>query len=478
MNSALDLQFVFPEVILLVCALGSLMGGVMAPRKKLLGFLALLGIVSAGLLLPLSSQAGSMFFSRMLVNDPFSVFFRQLLLIISGLVVLLSMGYEGLENEDSGEYYFFLLLMTISMMLAVSSTHLLLMYIALETVSIISYLVAGYDKRDKYSSEAGIKYFIFGALSTGILLYGVTLIYGLFGTLDLTVIVQHLPAAGTPQQGAFFLALLLIFAGLGFKCSLVPFHMWTPDVYQGAPTPVAAFFSIGPKAMGFALLLRVFTQHFSWGTFNGTTAALVIAALTMTVGNIMALTQTHIKRLLGYSTIAQAGYIFAGAALGTAAGNQAVLIYLFIYTVMNVGAFGAVIALGNTQKSRYIEDYVGLYKRDPVTAVALTVCLLSLAGIPPLAGFLAKFTILAAIVDAKHIPLAVVLVINSVVALYYYARLIKNMFFEEPSSPSPLPSKPPALQVLLILCVLANIFIGLWPQPLIDWLTCLFLPSN
>ncbi len=470
MNFSQGLQFLYPELILTFFAFGTLLAGVFTRGKNILGIMTFLGILLSAYCLPASFGSAPQLFSNMLANDSFSAFFRVLILVIAGMITLLSIGYKGLDEEDLGEYWFFLLSLTAAMMIAVSSNNLMMIYIALEGVSLISYIMAGYLKRDILSSEAGTKYFLFGALSTGVTLYGVSLVYGLFGTLDLSLIVESLPAQVMAHQPAVLLALALVIVGFCFKCSLVPFHMWTPDVYEGAPTPVAALLSVGPKAVGFAFILRVFVQNFqgaflSWALFAG-----AIAVFTMTIGNIFAVTQNNIKRLLAYSTIAQAGYIFVGLAVATPAGVQSTLFYLFIYSIMNLGAFAVVIIVSNNLKSEAIEDYAGLYKRDPLSAVALTVSLLSLGGIPPLAGFLAKLFILAAAVEAQLTTLAVIVVLNSVVALYYYVRVVKFMFLNEPKNTQPI-STPLAIQLVLIITLIGNIVFGVYPHPILDWLS-------
>ncbi len=458
-------QFIYPEITLTIFALALLMLSAFFDSKRLMGLFALTGIaVSAWFLLMncANYQVGGQQFFYMLVNDSLAMFFRKVILMTAALVTLMSMGCE--RKEDQGEYYFFILIATCSMMLGVASNNLMMMYLVLEAVSVISYLLVGYHKRDMYSSEAGIKYFLFGALSTGITLYGISLIYGLFGTLDLPGIFSQLSWVGINPPSLFFITLLLVI-GFGFKCSLVPFHMWTPDVYQGAPTPVAAFLSVGPKVMGFAFLMRIFFPGLPWFIFAGT-----IAILTMTIGNITAIKQTHIKRLLAYSTIAHAGYIFLGLAIGSAPGQTAALFYIFVYALMNLGAFAAVVAASHSVKCEQIEDYAGLYKRDPFTAISFAILLLSLAGIPPLAGFLAKFFILSAAVEAKAITLAVVVVINSVVALYYYAKIIQFMFFAEPNN-IPYVPKSFALNLVLAITILSNIVVGIWPHFLMNWLS-------
>lgn len=464
----LDLQFIVPEIVLVVFAIALLIAAVSRISKRFLGIIAFLGILGAFFLLPLSSQAPRFLFSQMLINDGLSVFFRFLTLLVAGLVILLSFGYGDLE-EDKGEFYFFILILTLSMLLAVAANNLMMIYITLESISLLSYILAGYLRRDMFSSEAGLKYFLFGALSTGVTLYGVSLVYGLFGTLDMAVISRHLAIHGV-YQPLFILAFLLVLVGFGFKCSLVPFHMWTPDVYQGAPAPAAAFFSVGPKAVGFAFLLRVFAMALPaqlvtlWTPIFG-----IMAVFTMTIGNIAAIGQNNVKRLLAYSTIAQAGYILLGLAAGTAVGIKALLFYLLVYAFMNLGAFGAVIIVSNVIKSDLIEDYAGLYKRSPLLALVLAVSFLSLAGIPPLAGFFAKFFIFAAAVEKGLIGLVIIAALNSVIALYYYVRIIKFAFLHEPKDNTPVISSR-ALGFVFGIILVVILILGLWPQAALQWL--------
>ncbi|HLF17430.1 MAG TPA: NADH-quinone oxidoreductase subunit N [Candidatus Omnitrophota bacterium] len=464
-----NLQFIVPELVLTGFALLVCLGSVLFKNKKILDLIALAGVLLAGAFLPLSFQSPHFVFSQMLVNDGFSVFFRTVILGMTGLMVLMTMAYRDLDEEDRGEYHFFVLSIAVSMLLAVSSNNLVMIYLSLEAVSLMSYILAGYLKREAFSSEAGVKYFLFGAVSTGVTLYGISLIYGLFGTLDLSLLVNQMAQAEVSGNPLFILALLLVLAGFGFKCSLVPFHMWTPDVYQGAPTPAAAFFSVAPKAMGFAFLLRVFVQGIGENFLSWPIIAVVMAVATMTIGNITALTQTNIKRLLAYSTIAQAGYMLVGLAIPTPDGLKAILFYIFIYGLMNLGAFAGVIAAYNIIKSDAIESYSGLYKRAPLLAVTLAICLLSLAGLPPLAGFLAKFFIIATAVQAHFIGLAIIIVINSVIAFYYYVRIIKCMFLDAPREFSSASPSFVSSFVLLSLC-LAIAFLGVWPHPLLHWL--------
>lgn len=468
MNVAESIKYILPEIVLLNFALAILIIGLFIKKRNALGILSLAAIAAATLYLPQSYKASSPLFFNLLLNDPFSEFFKEISLLIAGAVILISMGYRALSDEDCGEYYFLLLIVTIAMMLVVSSNNLLMIYIALEMVSMISYVLVGFLKRDVLSSEGALKYFLFGALATGVMLYGISFIYGLFGTTDLSLISEIL-SKNQINNLAAIISLILILAGFAFKCALVPFHMWVPDAYQGAPTPVTAFISVGPKAVGFAVLVRVFLKNFFPLFPNWVDLIMAISILTMTVGNVIAISQTNIKRMLGYSSIAQAGYILIGFTVGTSLGIEGILFYILAYALMNLGAFGCVVLISRSTKSDEIEDYAGLYKRDPLSAFMLTLFLLSLAGIPPLAGFLGKFLVFAAAIESKFYLLAIAGVINSVIALYYYIRVVKYMYLEEPKAIR-AESKPIALQVALMLALIGILIVGVWPHPFLNWI--------
>lgn len=460
------------ELILTITALIVLIGSVFFQKRNLCAYVALLGLGLAGYSISGLEFSGGGAWLSLLSLDNIAIFSRMLVILITAGALLLSLGFKAQELENEGEYYFFLLILAISLMLAVSSKNLMMVYITLEAVSLVSYILAGYAKRDIFSSEAGIKYFIFGALSTGIMLYGISLLYGMVGSLDISALSLH---SASMQEGImqplFIFALILVFVGVAFKCSLVPFHMWTPDVYQGAPTPVTALLSLGPKAMGFVLLLRLFVLNASFPSSTWVYLASIIAILTMTAGNVMALGQGNIKRLLAFSSIAHAGFILIGLVVGGSAGVQATLFYLAIYTVMNLAAFGAVIMASNRVGSDNIEDYAGLYKNDPRTAVMLAIALLSLAGIPPLAGFLAKFLIISSAVQAKMYVLALFAVINSAIALFYYLKVIKVMFLQEPKVVQTFKKDLLPFETLLWLVIIGNLVLGIWPQPIFGWLS-------
>jgi NADH-quinone oxidoreductase subunit N len=436
-------------------------------NKNVLGMFALFVIIAASLYLPQSPKTEAGLFFNMLTNDSFSLFFKEIILFITGIVILISIGYEELKEKYIGEYFFLLLNGTIAMLLAVSSNNLLMIYLSIEMLSLISYILTAFLKNNPLSSEAALKYFLFGALSTGIMLYGISLVYGLFGTTDLAII-SKVVSAGQINGLVTLVLLILILAGLCFKCSLVPFHMWAPDVYQGAPTAVTAFLSVGPKAVGFAVLLRIFANNFFPLYVNWVNLVMLISIFTMTIGNVIAISQTNIKRMLAYSSIAQAGYMLIGFVVGTAGGIEGVLYYILAYTLMNLGAFGCVILVSNYLKSDAIEDYAGLYKKDPITSFMLSIFLLSLTGVPPLAGFWGKFLVFNAAIQSKFILLAVVGVINSIVAAFYYMRVIKFMYLEEPKMKD-TGHKSLSLQIALAIVTAGVLIAGLYVTPFLNW---------
>ncbi|MBF0503959.1 MAG: NADH-quinone oxidoreductase subunit N [Candidatus Omnitrophica bacterium] len=460
----MTIQFLYPEIILFLLSLVALIAGVTPSLRKFTGVIAFVAVLSALSVLPAASYNSTKAFFGLLQADALSAIFRLLILMGTAFIILLSLGEDKIQQKDTGEYYFFILCLCLSMMLAVSSGNLMMIYIAVEATSIISYILIAFFKNDIFSSEAGLKYFLFGALSTGIMLYGVSMIYGLTGSLNISDIVLALHT-GHVHWAAFILALVFILTGISFKCSLAPFYMATPDAYQGAPTPVSLFLSIGPKAMGFALLVRVFFHHPFFIAVHWTKLVEVLAMITMTAGNFIALKQTNVKRLLAYSSIAHAGFILMALSVGSTAGFKAMVFYLFIYVFMNVGAFGSVILCQRED----IRQYAGLSRQNPLAALIMAVSLLSLAGLPPLSGFMAKFVVIAVIVHAKMYLLAFIAVFNSVVALFYYLRIVKAMYLSQENVVKPINASV-ILVMTLVLTVAANIFLGLWPVTLMPHL--------
>jgi NADH-quinone oxidoreductase subunit N len=382
-------------------------------------------------------------FYGVLAIDQMAVFFKGFLILTSFLVLLATPGSKELSQRRLGEFYTLLLGVTLAMLILSASVDLMMLYLSLEMVSLGSYVMVGYLKNNRQSNEASLKYLLFGTVATGCMLYGMTLLYGLTGTTKMAAIREALASGGASSgnPAMLLIATAMILAGFGFKTAAVPFHFWCPDVYTGAPTPVTAFLSVAPKAAGFAILIRFFFTGFAnasgtaghWTPFSvidWRALILVISILTMVLGNIAALRQDNIKRMLAYSSIAHAGYILMGTAALTSQGLQSILIYLITYLFMNLGAFLIVIEMYNRTGSFDLNDYRGMYRRSPFLTISMTVFMLSLMGIPPFAGFWGKLYVFGAAVNNNLTWFAVVGALNSVIAVYYYARVIKTMIIE------------------------------------------------
>jgi len=448
-----DLHKFYPEMVITGTLLLVVVADIALPvlRRSLTFALTVLGLAAAfALTLPLMAvQPGSMFYG-MIALDPMAVFFKAFLVLASLLVVLAAPGSKEFSRSNLGEFYALLLGVTLGMMLLASSTDLLMFFLSLEMVSLGSYIMVGYLRNDRQSNEASLKYILFGAVSTGAMLYGITLLFGVTGTTKMVVIRHVLAGAAASGENSLILLVstVLILAGLGFKIAAVPFHFWCPDVYTGAPTPVTAFLSVAPKAAGFAIFMRFFFTGLSqagpqltWSTFasiNWMPIVMVLSIVTMTFGNIAALRQENMKRLMAYSSIAHAGYILMGVVVLTSEGLQAVLVYLVTYLFMNLGAFMIVIEIYNRTGSFELKDYRGFYRRSPFLSISMSIFLLSLMGIPPLAGFFGKFYVFAAAVNRDLAWFAVIGAINSVVAVYYYVRVMKTMMIDGSDDMSPV----------------------------------------
>jgi len=474
-----SINYFLPEFILAGVMILLMLGDMLLKRERTpyLALAALLGIVvTLAAVLSQYSLPDRLLFNNMMVLDRFSLFFKLLFVASTGMVILLSMSSVELSGRSVGEYFVLLIATTLGMFWMASSTNLVTIFISIETVSICSFALAAYLKNVKRSSEAGLKYAIYGGFSSGLMLYGISLLYGLTGTLNIYEISQIL-ANGAPEKLTLFVSLLLIIAGFGYKIAAVPFHFWAPDVYEGAPTPITAFLSVGPKAAGFALLLRFFMSGVStnvgdmWQTVansNWPQLLAAIAALTMTLGNLIAIVQNNIKRLLAYSSIAHAGYALMGAVVLTKDGMFATMFYLVVYYLMNLGAFMVVIIFQQLIGSERVQDYRGLGFRAPAVAVAMTIFLFSLTGIPLTAGFIGKFYLFAALIkgSSEYYWLVIVAGLNSVVSLYYYARIIKAMWLEKTDTElAPLPVSVPAVILVFVLAIPTIIF-GLYWAPL------------
>ena len=411
----------------------------------------------------------------MLVVDGLSVFFMMTILIAMILVVLSAGDYIASRSRHRGEFYAALLAATLAMMVAVSANNLVLIYLGMEFLSITSYILAGFLRNDVRSNEAAIKYFLYGSVASGVMLYGFSLLYGATGGIYLTDLAQVFQPDSGVSLALGLPALVLIITGFGFKASLVPFHQWAPDAYDGAPTPVTAFLSTASKATGFALLIRTLAIGFPGLQPEWTNGLAVLAMVSMTIGNLAALRQTNVKRLLAYSSIAQAGYILIGLATpatsgGPFTGINAVLIYLFAYIFTNVGAFVTVAAVEQATGSVELKDWSGLVRRQPFLTLVMLIFLLSLAGIPPTAGFIGKFFVFGSAIQVQQYLLALVALINAVIAAFYYLNVVRYMFFE-PAGDLPAFKVDRAVQVVLVVAVIMTLLIGLVPGPIIQWAT-------
>lgn len=463
-----SLGLVLPEVIITISALATLLLAAFG-REEQSGDIAS-AVALGGTLLALVYTVplwgrGADVMAGLYTIDGFGTFFKGLALIVSLLTIILSLGYVKRVEVVKAEYYGLLLFGVLGMMVMVSSNHFVTIFIGLEVMSIAVYVLCGMLSGSARSAEASLKYFLLGAFATAFLLYGMAFMYSTTGLLDVRDIAGHIRTREFGLTPLFMIGLAMLLVGFGFKIAAVPFHMWTPDVYEGAPTSITAYMATGIKAAAFAAFLRVFATAFP--PFLPAWAPLlwVIAVATMTLGNITALVQDDVKRMLAYSSIAHAGYILIAFLVGDRFSSASILFYLAVYTFMNVGAFAVVVALGRKDRENTgIEDYAGLAARHPVLAFCMTVFLLSLAGVPPLAGFMGKFYIFSAAVNAGHYWLAVIGVLNSCVAAYYYLRVIMYMYFREAPEGAFRPELSPAYALVVALSLWAVFHMGIFPR--------------
>ncbi|MBD3233037.1 MAG: NADH-quinone oxidoreductase subunit NuoN, partial [candidate division Zixibacteria bacterium] len=407
----INISIIYPEIILFVTAVAVLFGELLikGDKRQALSLIMFIGILAAAYAVTRQWNTNEIGFAEALVADNFSVLFKLIFFAGAMLTLFLSIWYLQREEIFHGEFLFLILTSTVGMMILASANELVTAFLGLEVMSIPLYLLAGFDKKKLLSNEAALKYFLMGAFASGFLIYGIAFIYGSFGTTNFGLIFESLANDIFSLDPLALIGLSMVLIGFSFKTAFVPFHSWVPDVYTGAPTPVTAFFSIAPKAAGFAILFRLLYQAFGPAYGEITVVLWVLAALTMSVGNLIALTQRNIKRMLAYSSIAHAGYILIALVTGTERGAEAALFYLLAYTAMNVGAFGIVILLGKKgEEDLTIAGYGGLAKRYPITAAAMSLFMLSLAGIPPTAGFIGKFYIFSSAVSAGYIWLAII----------------------------------------------------------------------
>lgn len=464
---AVNWSVIGPELILSLMAMLLLLVNVLAKKAAggVIPYLSLAGVIIA-LFFCISLWGHSQYaFNRMVVQDNYSLFFKIIFLITAGLSILISIRFLKREGFEYGEYYVLLLFATVGMMLMASAADLIIIFLGLETFSLAIYVLAGFFRTQPKSNEASLKYFLLGAFSTGFLLYGIALIYGATGTTNLKGIHEFVSKIHFLTDPLLLIGMGLLIVGFGFKVASVPFHMWTPDVYEGAPTSVTAFMSVGAKAAGFAAFLRVFLYSMSPLQADWVWILWVLAVLTMTLGNLVAIAQKNIKRMLAYSSIAHAGYILVAMVAASELSTPSILYYLLAYAFMNLGAFGVVILYGRKgEENILINDYSGMASKYPLLAAAMAIFMFSLAGIPPTAGFVGKFYIFSAAIKAGYIGLAIIGVLNSALSVYFYLRVTVMMYMRNPEKEQASLEMCPALVVALVIAVFGTLQMGIIPS--------------
>ena len=484
MTNLQSLEFFIPELILTITILAALITDLFVRKSKtnMIGWVLGVGLVVVGLSVHnLSSVPPTTLFLDMIVIDPFSSFMKIVIILSTLLVIVASWVNDELEKYRKGEYFTIMGIMVMGLFLMTSSVDIIMLYISIEVVSIMSFVLAAYLKLDTRSNEAGLKYVIYGAFSSGVMLFGLSIVYGLAGSTNYFAIQDTLSSLDGSANPALIMALLMIFAGFGYKISSVPFHFWTPDVYEGSPSTITAYLSVAPKAAGFAMIIRFFHQVFSdsigltsnaigstdlpWPEIIG-----VLAVVTMTMGNLVAIQQKSIKRMLAYSSIAHAGYMMLALPVLSMEAVESVMIYLFIYVFMNLGAFFIVIFVKNKTGGESFEDFEGLGWKMPIVGAFMTLFMLSLTGLPPTAGFVGKLYIFKTLVSAgsEFLWLVVAGGVNSVISLYYYFHVVKVMFLG--GKRSDVITYPPSTMFgLMIFTAVPSLLLGLYWNPLASW---------
>ena len=478
--SQLNAGTILPEGIVTITLLGILIVDLILGRKssRWIGYLAIAGLFASIVALYFQwDNTNPMFFGDSFNSDDLSIVFRGIVALSSAVTILMSIRYIEQSGTALAEFIAILLSATLGGMFLSGASELVMIFISLETLSISSYLLTGYTKRDPRSNEAALKYLLIGASSTAVFLYGVSLLYGLSGgQTRLSAIANGIAIADVGQSLGLVIALVFVIAGIGFKISAAPFHQWAPDVYEGAPTPVIAFLSVGSKAAGFALAIRLLTTAFPLVIDEWKFVFTALAVLSMILGNVVALTQTSMKRMLAYSSIAQAGFIMIGFVAGTQAGYASMIFYLLVYLFMNLCGFTCVILFSLRTGTDQISEYSGLYQKDPLLTLGLSISLLSLGGIPPLAGFFGKIYLFWAGWQAGEYGLVLLGLVTTVVSIYYYIRVVRMMVVKEPQEMSDVVKNYPEvrwdlpgfrpLQVGLVATLIATSIAGILSNPL------------
>ena len=465
---SIDLIALAPVIVLSVFAMMVLVVDLFGGRNKtLLVFISLVGLLMTAISAFAKNPIPAYSFNDSYIVDHLSLFFICIFTISSALAILLSVEYNEREGIRAGEYYALILFCTVGMILLASSTDMIMIFLGIEIVSICLYVLAGIRRDNLRSNEAALKYFLLGAFATGFLLYGMTMVYGSTGHTNLFKIAEVVQNPSAQSNPLLLMGLVLLIIGFGFKVASVPFHMWAPDVYQGAPTPITAFMAVGPKAAAFAAFFRVFAETFpemapSWEIILST-----IAVLSMFFGNLGAIMQTNIKRMLAFSSISHAGYILMAVIAKNSLGASSLLFYMLTYAFTTFGIFGIIILLGRKgEENLEIENYSGLAYRHPILALSMTVFLLSLGGLPPFAGFIAKFYIFSAAIQEGLVTLVIIAVLNSAISFYYYLKVVVFMYMKEPEAEFKISLTPLTLFVVFI-GVTVTISLGIFPGSII-----------
>jgi NADH-quinone oxidoreductase subunit N len=463
-----DLGAIAPELELMLFGMILLIADLLVENKKWLGYIGLGGIAWSGYFLIRLYGIQSVFaYNGLLIIDQFSWLFKLLFLIAAALTIFISMRYLDIEREHHGEYYALIMFTTMGMMFMAGAMDLITLYISLETMAIATYILVGFLRGNQRSNEASLKYFLLGAFSSGVLLYGMSLLYGIAGSTRFEDIAEAVAQRGGTDPISM-IALVTICAGIFFKIAAVPFHQWTPDAYEGAPTSITAFMSVAVKAASFAMMMRIFLTAIAPLRDQWQPILIGVSVLTMSVGNIAAMTQTNIKRLLAYSSISHAGYLLLGLIAGNPTGVTAIPLYLIAYTFTNIGVWALVVALRRKNIiGEQIDDLNGLIYKQPTAAILMLIFLLSLAGMPPTAGFIGKYYLFAGLIESDHPQLAVIAVLNAAVSVYFYLRIVVAMFMKESNEKTGL-NLSPGIVIAMAVAVVFTMWIGVFPDRFIN----------
>ena len=485
MTNLQSLSFYYPELILIGVILAAIIYDLTIHQSKSgnVGWVLVAGLIAVAGAIYFQEQRVTTLFTDSIVLDPFASFFKLIVILATIFVSIVSLQSGELKDYRKGEYFTLLGIIVFGLFLMVSTVDLIMVYISIEIVSIMSFVLAGYLKQNTRSNEAGLKYVVYGAFSSGIMLFGLSYIYGLTGSTNYFLIQQAIATMDASANTALLMAMIMVLAGFGYKISSVPFHFWTPDVYEGAPTTITAYLSIAPKAGAFAMMIRFFNQVLAdGGAMGGLDASSVaslpwanimslLAVITMTLGNVVALQQNNIKRMLAYSSIAHAGYMLLAMPVMSGDSIYAIMIYLVMYLFMNLGAFFVVITVKNKTGGETFDDYKGLGWEMPLIGVVMTIFMVSLTGLPPSAGFVGKFYIFASLIKGgnQFYWLVVVGGINSVISLYYYFRVVKVMFLEGERKDTIL-QPPTVMACMLLATAIPTVILGIYWTPVADWI--------